>query len=369
MTPGDQNPAPHRLSPLIVRNIVESMPLGVMVINPDGHITVANKALADVLGYSQQEMLQKGWGQLFIDSDRNIEFNQVFIDVIWKEIVDLQRTVPYERPDKGMRTLTLTTSYLKTDEDMEGIVLLVQDVTQRERMQERERRMLQAMSQLQAERSEGLSKLALSVAHQIRNPMMTIGGFAGLLRKSSCASEKNVEYLDIIRDEVMKLEGLVTAVVEYASITSADRQTFKVSDALHVALRRLEDRPLMREAAPEVNILCPACSLQGDLDMLARGLEELLANAVEASPRNRARIVLRVEQGEENLRIRVEDQGEGIKKEFMPYIYDPFFTTRADKVGMGLCLAKRIALEHEGSLSLESTEGEGTVAMLVLPLE
>lgn len=366
------NTPAHGLSPLIVRSIVESMPLGVMVINSQGQITVANKVLSEVLGHSQQELLQKGWGQLFIDSDRNIEFNQVFIDVIWKETVELQRTVPYLRPDGEMRTLILTTSYLKTGDDMHGIVLLVQDVTQRERMQERERRMLQAMSQLQTERSEGLNKLALSVAHQIRNPMMTIGGFAGLLRKSSTASEKDVEYLDIIRDEVKKLEGVVTAVVEYASITSADKRSVKVSDVLYMALRRAEEGPQlakMGEKGPEINIQCPVCSVEGDPEMLARALEELLLNALEARRSDTPRITMRAEKGESMLRISVEDDGEGIKKEFMPYIFDPFFTTRADKVGMGLCLAKRIALEHEGGLTLKSESGRGAVAELALPLE
>lgn len=336
----DNGPPSGALSPLIVRNIIESMPLGVMVIDPKGNITVANKVLANILGHGQEDMLQQGWGQLFIDSERNIEFNQVFIDVIWKETQNLQRTVPYLRPDGGMRTLTMTTSYLTLQGDMEGIVLLIEDVTQRERMRQRERSMMQAMNQLQMERSEGLNKLALSVAHQIRNPMMTIGGFAGLLRKSQDTSPKNVEYLDIIRDEVQKLEGVVTAVVEYASITSADKQDIKVGDVLHMALRKVEERPLMQKTTPDVNIHCPVCSMQGDLQMLARALEELILNALEASRgQKQPFLALRVRQEEKTLHILVEDRGEGIKKDFMPYIFDPFFTTRADKVGMGLCLS------------------------------
>lgn len=357
------------LSPLIVQSIIESMPLGVMVIDPNGHITVANTALAEILGHSREEMLQQGWGQLFIDTERNIEFNQVFIDVIWKETVNLQRTVPYQRPDSEMRTLTMTTSYLATEGDMQGIVLLVQDVTLREQMRERERKMLQAMNQLQVERSEGLNKLALSVAHQIRNPMMTIGGFAGLLRKNAGIPQKDLEYVDIIREEVQKLEGVVIAVVEYASITSADKHSLTVSDLLHLALSKLEKHPLMQKKTPEVSIHCPVCSMQGDLDMLARALEELGANALEASHGDTPTLILRVRQEENTVRIQVQDQGDGIKKEFMPYIFDPFFTTRADKVGMGLCLAKRIALEHQGGLVLHSEEGNGATAELSVPME
>lgn len=358
------------LSPLIVQSIIESMALGLMVIDPKGQIVVTNKVLADILGFEQEDMLRQGWGQLFIDSEHNIEFNQVFIDVIWKETVNLQRTVPYQRPDGEVRTLTMTTSYLTTDDTMHGIVLLVEDVTQREQMRGREHRMMQAMNQLQAERSESLNKLALSVAHQIRNPMMTIGGFAGLLRKGDNVREKDLEYLDIIREEVRKLESIVTAVVEYASITSADKGSMQILDVLHLSLRRLEDNPLMQERPPEVNIQCPACSMEGDMEMLARALEEILHNALEASAGlEQPVLLLKADKGPDSITIQVEDKGVGIKKEFLPYIFDPFFTTRADKVGMGLCLAKRIALEHQGNIKVSSEPGSGTVVELQLPLE
>jgi len=198
--------------------------------------------------------------------------------------------------------------------------------------------------------------------------MMTIGGFAGLLRKSADIPEKNWEYLDIIREEVQKLEGVVTAVVEYASITSADKHSLTLSDLLHLALHKLEKHPLMQQKTPEVSIQCPVCRMQGDMEMLARALEELVANALEASHAGTPQVALRVKQEKKMVRIQVEDQGEGVKKEFMPYIYDPFFTTRADKVGMGLCLAKRIALEQQGGLTLHSEKGEGAVAELTLPI-
>ncbi len=366
---GDNESCPRgQLSPLIVQSIIESMALGVMVIDPDGHIIVVNEALSQVLGYPRDEMLRKGWGQLFIDSERNIEFNQVFIDVIWKEMVNLQRTVPYIRPDSSSRILTLTTSFLRAEGSMEGIILLVEDVTETVRMHQREREMFSAMNQLHTERNEGLNKLALSVAHQIRNPMMTIGGFASLMRRNSRCDDRDHEYLDIIREELEKLEKLVSAVVEYASITSAEKQPVRVREVLNQAMDNVRQRSATGARLEHVQIKCPECSMQGDLDMLARAVEEVLRNALDATVESSG-IELLAHHDDGTVLIDIEDKGAGIKEEYMPYVFDPFFTTRTDRVGMGLCLAKRIVLEHQGTITIKSEPGIGCRVTLQLPRE
>lgn len=367
------------LSPLIVSSVIDGMALGLMVVNPQGHIVVANRALAQILGHPREEMLQKGWAQLFIDNERNLEFNQVFIDVIWKEMVNLQRAVPYLRPDGEARTLSVTSSYLSADGAMQGIVLLVEDVTERESLIARERRLAGTMHQMQAERTEGLNKLALSVAHQIRNPMMTIGGFAGLLRRRQPGPEESGQYLDIIRDELRKLEGLVAAVVEFAGIGTAEKAPVEL---LHLAERavhrlgaRLAERQPLDVPAPRIQLDCVGCTLLGDEDLLSRALVELLCNAVEATAGQGGDaggdsvITLQVRHVEQQVQVLVTDHGEGIHQEYLPYIFDPFFTTRTDRVGMGLCLVKRIVLEHMGSIQVQSEPGAGTSMTLLLPRE
>lgn len=361
------------LSPLIVSSIIESMALGLMVIDPAGKIVVANQALADILGYSVPTMLSKGWGPLFIDNEQNLDFNQVFIDVIWNEQQNLQRTVPYERPDGTIRTVSMTTSYLKAEDSMEGIVLLVEDVTQREELLRRERDMMQDMNELQVERSEGLSKLALSVAHQIRNPMMTIGGFANLMQKTASLPERDVEYLGIIREELGKLEGIVSAVADYAGVGNPQRESLQTGKVLEHALDKLMRRgseTLSGFDPQKVALDYEDCVFEADLEKISRAMVELLANAADATMRgggDPAKVVLSARQDREYVVLLVTDKGEGIKNEYKPYIYDPFFTTRPDRTGMGLCLAKRIALEHQGALTVESEAGEGARAMIRIP--
>ncbi len=356
------------LSPLIVNSIIDSMALGLMIVDPKGHIVVANQVIASILGISRAKLLCQGWGQLFIDSDSNIEFNQVFIDVIWNEIQDLQRRVPYYRPDGEKRTLNVTTSFLKHQGEMQGIILLMEDVTEAIRMHEREKRILNAVNRLQAERNEGLNKLALSVAHQIRNPMMTIGGFSSMMLKTEGRSEQDKEHLGIIREELLKLERVVKAVVEYASLNEVKKTEVSLDDLVHKAVEELRDRAQHENIHLHVRLSCTSCEVLGDKEMLPRAVEELLANSLEAGGLAGA-VDVTLEYRDNNARLSVQDQGEGIKEEFLPFVFDPFFTTRSHKVGMGLSLAKRIVQEHQGSIFIESETGQGTTVTMILPRE
>ncbi len=356
------------LSPLIVRSIIDSMALGLMVIDPKGRIVVANQALSVILAIPRAELLSKGWGQLFIDSESNIEFNQVFIDVVWSEIQNLQRTVAYFTPDGRSRILNVTSSFLSAQGEMEGVVLLMEDVTETVQLHEREKQMLGAMNRLQTERTQGLNKLALSVAHQIRNPMMTIGGFASLMLKTNDRSEQDLEHLGIIREELHKLERMVRAVVEYASIPAVKRKLVPMDSLLRRAVDQLHERARNAGAAMGVRLDCRECTVLADAAMLARAMEELLMNSLEAgSPE--VLIALRQENEGEQTKLHIEDKGEGIKEDYLPFVFDPFFTTRGQKVGMGLSLAQRIVQEHQGSIAIESIYGKGTTVTLLLPRE
>lgn len=362
-----------RMEPLIVRSIVENMPIGLMVIDPAGKIIVSNAALCAILGLAREDLAQKGWGELFIREDMNLEFNQVLIDVILKEVENLQRRVPYEAPDGRVLQLSLTSSYLTVDAQLVGIVLLVEDVTETYLLHQRETQMLSTMHQLQLERSEGLSKLALSVAHQIRNPMATIGGFAHMLLKSKCMDAAAAEPLGIILSELRKLENLVRVVTEYASIPQASAKKVQVKALLEHAVERLSATASARGRKVRVLISCATrVEAAVDLATFPGALDAVMLNALEAAPEGGApdegvEICVAVKVTQAMLRISVVDKGVGVAAKDLPFVFDPFYTTKPQAVGMGLCLAKRVALEHHGEITIASEEGQGAEITLRVP--
>ncbi|NMC51028.1 MAG: ATP-binding protein, partial [Desulfovibrio sp.] len=109
-----------------------------------------------------------------------------------------------------------------------------------------------------------------------------------------------------------------------------------------------------------------------DASLLERALDEILENAVEASPEGgRVTAAISREDGDEGtpgrIRIAVKDQGPGVSAEIAPYLFDPFFTTKAVGVGMGLSLAKRLLEAMGGTIRLENRPGGGTAAIILLP--
>ena len=154
---------------------MESIPVGLLVINPDGEIVTSNQSASVILGYPCCMFEGKGWGDLFLEDLRNLAFNQVILDVIQEKKVNLHRRVSYVQPGGETLQLSIRGSFLREDGGIAGIVLILHDVSELTRLHDREKRVLREKHRLERERAEGLTRLALAIAHQIRNPIMSIG--------------------------------------------------------------------------------------------------------------------------------------------------------------------------------------------------
>lgn len=376
---------------IFVDNILESMPLGCMVINGAGEVVFVNAALTAVLGFSREELTSGGWGERFFSREENYEFNQILVDVINQELAQLRRETPYHvQGEDAPRHLAVTSSFLRDQGAVAGIVLLVEDVTELHRRQEREKALFEHLAALQQERSESLRQLALSVAHQVRNPAMTIGGFASLMLKGHRMPEPARQKLDIIREEAVKLERTVKAVAEYASLPQLQRQAVSMPALVQAVSEEArcqcctvtvdmhcDVKPAVEpsgDSPGEVAAVPPECQPQlpggvllVDPTQVRRALRAVYANAFEAAVDGKVRVETDVLPGRQGVVVRIRDDGCGIASKDMPFIFDPFFTTKPGNVGMGLCEARLIMLEHHGDVAVESQPGAGATVVLTFP--
>jgi len=210
-----------KIKSIVIQNILESVPVGLLVIDPKGEIVTTNRAASEILGYSSEMLKGKGWGELFFDNDQNIDFNQVILDVIQEKRVNLHRSVNYSRPTGETLRLSITTSFLKENEEVAGIVVLMDDITEIDRVRRRERAILEEKNRIQRQRAEGLQKLSLAVAHQIRNPVTSIGGFSMRILKTLDENNPSTDYVHNILTGTKRLEDIVKAVNDYADLSPA----------------------------------------------------------------------------------------------------------------------------------------------------
>lgn len=216
------------------------------------------------------------------------------------------------------------------------------------------------------EARRGLHLLAMSVAHQIRNRTIAIAGFANIIKRKSASSPEVAGYLNTILEESSRLETMVGDVTRYASIEVADMRPSNIRELLELAMDRVDTS--MVDSGDSVNwdVFCPDQTVMVDPVLFTRAFEAILQNAVDFSAENPV-IGIRVLPGRLTCIIEVTDSGSGITEEDMPFIFDPFFSLKPEGSGMGLAIVRKVAMEHQWDVIMDSRAGEGTTVRVVIP--
>ena len=351
---------------VFVQNIIESMSIGLLVINSEGEIITTNTAAETILGFSSSQLKAKGWAELFFDKKGNLAFNQIIVDVIAHQALNQLRKVPYTNPDGEILYLSVTSSFLHDKGNPVGIVLLFDDVTEVHELHEREKNLLREKNRLQRERNMSLKLFASSIDHQIRNPVSTIGGFASRMLKKVDPERPNA---DMILSEVKRLETLVRVVEEYTSIASIKKTNIPLKYILDTLLIELNTIASGLNMEIEWDIDFVEESVYVDSDYFRRALKEILMNSLESFKESSGIITIRAHRKESFQTIEIADNGPGIEQENLAFVFNPFYTTKVANTGMGMCLAHRIITEHHGKIRIESVRDAGTAVFLTLPFD
>lgn len=244
------------------------------------------------------------------------------------------------------------------------------------RMAELHIRQLKEQERQQREEYDRRRNLLLSdVAHDLKTPMTTVAGYARALLEERDAPVQ--EYLEAIYGKSMQMNGLISLLFEYVKLDSEGYQLKKSRENLWELLRKcVADLYLdFEEKEMEVFADIPEESLWFSVDKLQfeRVISNLLNNAVRHNPRGTA-VWIKAKEEDETITIRISDNGPVIPPETAKYIFDPFVSGDESRrsrggSGLGLCIAHKIISMHEGSLTLNQEEEEGSVKSFVIQLQ
>jgi len=344
-----------------VEVVLETLPLGVFVLDEELTIVRANRAGAGTLGEAPPG---KSFPAL-LPPGRAGEVETFLRGALARRRVD---TAEYEMVTGGeVRVLRLTAAPLAGT--AAHIVLLVADVT---RAKQLERQMLLT------ERLTTAGRLASGVAHELNNPLATIAGCAEALstRLSESGAPDRPEltdfrsYLTLIEEEAFRCKEITGSLLQFVREPGDLRVPTDLNGVVHKTIdllshqSRFADSRFVTELAEQL----PAAVVnEGQLRQVCLGIA---SNALEAME-GRGRLTIRTRDLRNEVEVEFEDEGPGIPEEILGRIFDPFFTTKppGQGTGLGLAIAQGIVADHGGRIEVQSRPGKGSVFRIVMPVQ
>jgi two-component system sensor histidine kinase HydH len=216
-------------------------------------------------------------------------------------------------------------------------------------------------------RLASLGSLAAGIAHEIRNPLSSIKGFATWFRERYRDNPEDRETAEVMIREVDRLNRVITQLLEFARPLTMHRIPTSLQAVIRHALKMVEGEAQAKRIAVETDLSAEVGEIPLDADRMTQVLLNLFQNAIGAMEGGGVLRISLDRRDENGVRIIVADTGVGIPKEELPRVFDPYFTTRPSGTGLGLAIVHKIVEAHDGEVRLESEPGGGTTATLLLP--
>jgi len=339
---------------LVLRNAVENTNEAFVTIDEDSTVLFFNKAAERLFGYSREEVIGQDLAAILSPMCMQGHRNAVSRYVQTEEATLIGHETEFQitRKDGSVLPASISFSVARMDDKL-YFTGLIRDLTDTKSLQAR---------LLQSERLAALGQTVAEINHEIKNPLIMIGGFARQLLKKA-TDEKDRSKLSIIVDEVVRLENLLVGLRDLYKMQQLKMAVVSLNDLL----KEVVDLARSYTGADRIEVLFESGQdvfVEVDREKMKQVLLNLLKNAIEASlPGGQVVVGTRLREG--MVEVVVTDSGEGIPEEIKKRIFFPFFTTKEKGTGLGLCISKRIVEDHPGcSFQLESEEGKGTVAII-----
>lgn len=221
---------------------------------------------------------------------------------------------------------------------------------------------------MQQERMVAAGKLAMGLAHEIKNPLAGIKTFTEFLPERFDNPEFRQEFTDVVTKEVDRINRIVSSLADFAKPILLKIETIDIQKVLKETAMLLSNDCLKRNVKLSQSFEPQPILLPGDASQLKQACLNLCLNALDAMEPQGGALSVSCQYHSGEATIRIADTGTGIAKEHLPHLFDPFFSTKQSGMGLGLAVVKQIVEQHIGSIRVESNVGVGTTFEIHLPL-
>ena len=341
---------------------LESAANAILITDREGTIIWINSAFTGLTGYIAEEAI--GQTPRMLKSARQ---DASFYQDLWQTILSGQvwhGEIVNRRKDGRLYTEEQIITPVRDERgEISHFVAIKQDITERKRLQEQ---------LIQSEKLATLGQLIAGIAHELNNPLAAMVGHAQMLRLGQ-QDAKVAARADRIVDAALRATRIVRNFLTAARRHHPERVAVSVNDTVTKTLELLAYQLRVSNIEVESALAPDLPQIAGDPHQLQQVVLNLVNNAIQAmAPRGQGRLSIRSALSPDRaaIRLTVADNGPGILPEHLPHVLEPFFTTKpqGEGTGLGLAIAQGIATDHGGTITVESTFGQGATFIVTLPV-
>ncbi len=337
---------------------IQNIQTGVITINTNNEIISINRQAEKITETTLEEVYLKPIGELLtgiVSKIKRIESQ--------KYRNNLNRwTMEYETKYKKRYVLGFSVSPLKNARGKTaGKIILFQDITRLMEMEEEVKK---------SDRLATLGKLAANLAHEIRNPLAAMSGSIQILKNELPLEGKNVNLMEIILQEIDRLNHLITNFLMYAKPIEVKKEMLDIASVINETIAVFKNTPKGESRIGIETTFSDDTNIEGDFQQLKQVFWNIFLNSSDAISDGGT---IKVTIGDNNedyggfLVIKITDSGAGIEEDIQSVIFDPFFSTKDGGTGLGLSTVKQIVEAHDGVIEVDSKIGVGTDILIAFP--
>jgi len=337
-------------------NIVENMPIGLVVLDTDSMIASFNYTAETLLNVSDKNIIGKPVEE---------KLPGQFVELI-KELKENRKNIVKELEidigKQGKVYLDINMSILEDNSGiLLGYIILFRDLSEVQELKKEVER---------STRLASIGRLAAGVAHEIRNPLSSIKGFATYFGERYKDIPEDKDTAKIMVNEVERLNRVISQLLEFARPVDIKKKMFDIKTTINHSTKMIERNATEKDIRVSVEIPSDIPHIAVDSDRINQVFLNLFLNSIEAMDSGgELSIIVDYASVTKMMKITVGDTGKGIDPDDLGNIFDPYFTTKQSGTGLGLAIVHRIIESHDGEIKVESKPGKGTNVMITLPLE
>jgi two-component system sensor histidine kinase HydH len=332
--------------------LVKNMPIGLIAFDESGHIAICNEKAGVILDVVCRDAIGKQ-----ADSILPAPLQQILNELSQHSGLT-EKDLQISSGQSDSKTLEVVAAGLTDNGAAAGRIMLFRDVT--------------VIRQLEKEVAKSrhlnsLGSLAAGVAHEIRNPLSSIKGFAVYFKERLSGNTEDEQTADIMIAEVERLNRVISQLIEFARPLELKLERIQFLDLINHAVALISTEAQKKQIEVTVDIAQDLPDLEADPDKIKQVLLNILLNSLAAMNKE-GKISINVMPQKNNIAVIISDTGAGIEQTDLPRIYDPYFTSKPAGSGLGLAVVQKIMEAHGGTIKIQSAIGKGTTAFLNFPL-